>query len=630
MDTNRITLEAQQIATKYKFFMVKGQINHLYGYIYESQDGKTKYAIDVIFDNNFPNEPPQISFRQEIPNMPSEIQLDTLNNWSPNSKVVAVIDELALIVKKAVGIVESVKELEDSSSLQPQGQLKPATVSKEEVKDGGIIPKTKENKAPIPEKSTKDELSEPIEPSEMKTETSQEEYIMPDLNQYPDQADEQWVEGQQFEEWTPDTQEGTPEISEEKSETPILKEVEEKVEQPKNTGKVGDKKVQPKPKIVDENACEVDLSIATESAMVQQEYALDYIDGSPSKIEIYLTITIEQTFIIRIDFSEYPKRPILEIPDGLKKLLGDVNNSLEILKKWSDKKPSHVVEIIRELEGKLWFLTELETESKMVSGEYKADMIDGVLSNLKITIYTYGFKEYTLDLDISKFPTQPKITYSQELSDLIKAPVETIKTYREWKRKESHSVDILREIQWLVDKNSRINFEISLLRGGMKEVNYNTSENKITAQLEGKMKTEGISFNFEVILSPDYPMSPPKIDLKSELEGREDLKKKLTDQISKFISGWHQFNYLIDLFNEISKAIFEVSIVSCVICHKIECPQCGKKISSSNESEQCQVQCPSCERIYHKSCWSKTITSFHKCGFCLKPAPAELSNIDCE
>lgn len=622
MDTNRITLEAQQIAAKYKFFMVKGQINHLYGYIYESSDGKTKYAIDVIFDDNFPNEPPQISFRQEIPNMPAEIQLETLNNWSPNSKVVAVIDELALIVKKAIGSEDNKKEFVELSQLQHQTQSKPASASKKEVKEGLSVPEAKESQVAVPLKSTMQDQSEPLNPSESTTETTQEEYLTPDLNQYPDQTEDQWVDGQQFEEWTPDTQEEAPEIYE----APPPKEAEK----PQTKAKIENKKIATPSESTNGTGCEVDLAIATESAMVQQEYALDYIDGSLSKIEIYLTITIEQTFIIRIDFSEYPKRPVLEIPDGLKKLLGDVNNNLEILKKWNEKKPPHVVEIIRELESKLWFLTELETESKMVSGEYKAEMIDGVLSNLRITIYTYGFKEYTLDLDISKYPAQPKITYSQELSDLIKAPVETIKTYREWKRKESHSVDILREIQWLVDKNSRINFELSLLRGGMKEVNYNASENKITAQLEGKMKTEGISFNFEVLLSPDYPISPPKIELKSELEGREDLKKKLTDQISKFTSGWHQFNYLIDLFNEISKAIFEVSIVSCVICHKIECPHCGKKISSTIESEQCQVQCPSCERIYHKSCWSKTITSFHKCGFCLKPAPPELSNIDCD
>jgi ubiquitin-protein ligase len=614
MDTNRITLEAQQIAAKYKFFMVKGQINHLYGYIYESPDGKTKYAIDIIFDDNFPTEPPQISFRQEIPNMPAEIQLETLNNWNPNSKVVNVIDELSLIVKDAVGVIEPKKDHEQIPKL-PQQQQSKSVPNEQSITDSnaGI---SNEDQNPIQAKPIGSKIPE------KSAESTSEEYLTPDLNQYPDQMDDQWVDGQQFEEWTSDVQEENSSIPEEPlEEEPQEQNVENTVEK-KNVPK------KTEPMVESEN--EGDITLATESAMVQQEYAMDYIEGNLSIIEIYLTITIEQTFIIRINFSDYPKRPKLEIPEGIKKLLGEVNSSLEILKKWNEKKPAHIVEIIRELEGKLWFLTELEVESKMISGEYKADMIDGVISNLRITIYTYGFKEYTLDLDISKYPAQPKITYSQELTDLIKTPIEAIKSYREWKRKESHSVDILREIQWLVDKNSRINFEIALLRGGMKEVNYNTSENKITAQLAGKMKTEGVSFNFEVLLSPDYPMSAPKIELKSELEDKEDLKKKLTEQISKFTSSWHQFNYLIDLFNEISKAIFEVSVVSCVICHKIECPQCGKKISSPTESDQCQVQCPSCERIYHKSCWSKTITSFHKCGFCLKPAPPELSNIDCE
>ncbi|MCP4762955.1 MAG: hypothetical protein GY870_14345, partial [archaeon] len=372
------------------------------------------------------------------------------------------------------------------------------------------------------------------------------------------------------------------------------------------------------------NTSDANIDVTTESALIQQEYAMDYIDNFVGKVEIYLTITIEQTFIIKIDFSEFPKRPIIELPEGLSSLFGDINSALDVLRKWNEKKPSHVVEIIRELEGKLWFLSDIDGESKRIAGEYKTELIGGIISNLKVTLLTYGFKEYQVEIDISKYPDPPTIIYSSELDDLIKSPVENLNSFKKWKRKESHAVELLEEISWLVDKNSRINFELALMKGGMKDVSYNESLNIISAVLKGEMKTKDLTFKFEVKLSNDYPVSAPIIKLKSELESMEDIKEKLTTQINTFTSSWHQFNYLIDLFNQISKAIFEVSVISCVICHQIECLACKKKISAPDTNDQCQVICPHCERLYHKCCWDQTILSFKKCGFCLRPPPPNM------
>lgn len=636
MDENRLLKEAQLIAAKYEFFMVKGQVSHLYGYIYKSKDGETTYPLDIQYDEDFPEVPPQLSFPEEIPNLPEEIELHTLNNWTTESHVIDVIDELAVIVNKAINEQPAavdmqkipVPDQEPAAVPQPKSPAQPQSQNQQPIH-------------PMPEPQTKAQPSESSETSmpsapstkPQSSENDSAEYLTPDLNAYPAEDMYQQPDVQQYEQWKPEDFENPAapqtqlDASSQQQSQPTPQPSTASTASPQSPPQDQNETEYSTPEIIDTESPQ-DLLLTTEMAMIQQEYAMDYDENSISKVEIYLTITMEQTFIIKIDFSDYPKRPVVELPSGLVNLLGDVNTAIEVLKNWDYDNPSHVVEIVRELESKLWFLSDLQLESKMIVGEYKAEMIDGIISKLNVTLYTYGFKEYHLEIDISNYPDKPLIKYANELQELIKTPLEEIKAYKKWKRKDSHPVDLIREIQWLVDKNSRINFELTLLRGGMDEVTYNENENSISAKLSGKMKTEGVSFDFNCNLPRDYPMGIPKISLESELEGREDLKKKLTAQIDKFVSGWHQFNYLIDLFNQISKAIFDISVISCVICHKIECPECTKKISAHEESEQCQVQCPSCERLYHKSCWNKTIASFSKCGFCLKPPPPNMQHVD--
>ena len=49
MDNDRLLKEAQLIASEFSFFTVKGELGHLYGYIFESPDGQTKYPLDILY-----------------------------------------------------------------------------------------------------------------------------------------------------------------------------------------------------------------------------------------------------------------------------------------------------------------------------------------------------------------------------------------------------------------------------------------------------------------------------------------------------------------------------------------------------------------------------------------------------
>ena len=190
---------------------------------------------------------------------------------------------------------------------------------------------------------------------------------------------------------------------------------------------------------------------------------------------------------------------------------------------------------------------------------------------------------------------------------------------------ESEPVEVIRELAWLVDKNSRINFEIELLKEHYKKIEYDASESILKMDMKGKMKTQDLTFEFQIDLPIDYPMKVPSIKILNEfeLEMHEKIKNDLQSSFKNFFDEWSPFSYLVDLFNAISKKIFEISVVSCVICHKIDCPTCSLKIAGP-EQETCHVDCPYCERSYHKHCWEQTIKSFGKCGFCLKIPPPSM------
>ncbi|NMC08658.1 MAG: hypothetical protein GYA24_25840 [Candidatus Lokiarchaeota archaeon] len=139
------------------------------------------------------------------------------------------------------------------------------------------------------------------------------------------------------------------------------------------------------------------------------------------------------------------------------------------------------------------------------------------------------------------------------------------------------------------------------------------------------MKTQEVTFDFKAKLPENYPMSPPTIELLSEL-AEESMEEKMKASLKTLLTNWNpNASYLIDAFNALSKAIFEVSVISCIICHKIPCVTCGNVLDSPDPNvETCKAECPYCNRVYHKHCWDQTIASFGKCGFCLRPPPADM------
>ena len=231
---------------------------------------------------------------------------------------------------------------------------------------------------------------------------------------------------------------------------------------------------------------QISLEIITELGLIQQEYAYDQKGSNVGDIKIYITFTLSKTFIISIDFTHFPEKPVISLPDEIQNIIGDPDKSLEALKKWNRKKPFHIIDILHELEKKLYFIKEIESQYKKLSGEYQCDVISDSLTSIKVHLLTYGFKEYILDVDLKPYPKSPLIEFSSELQQIINIPVLELNSYINWKEDESDAVDVIREISWLVDKNSRINFEIDLLKDHYKNIKYETSTATLHVEMKGK------------------------------------------------------------------------------------------------------------------------------------------------
>ncbi|MHA1376699.1 MAG: hypothetical protein ACTSR7_20655, partial [Promethearchaeota archaeon] len=303
MNKQRILKEAQEIASTYSFWMVSGNITHLYGYLFETTD--TKYELEIKFGETFPEFPPEFIYYDAIKDLLGEFELETLTYWSEDTTVVDVLTELK---EKIEGELKGGKE-GDMELINPF------------MEQNNIPDKTQESKEKPDEQDYQDSEDD-------------EEFITPDLNAYPPDLEvEQYI--------TPSIDESQYIESDSRiEELPIEQEEYDQAE------------------LLDTD--QSSLIINTELGLIQQEYAYDHVGSSKTKIIVYLTITLTKTFMVEIDLKNYPKKPTIKLPQEVELLLGEPNNILESLKNWKGDESTHVVEVLRDLETKLFFIKEIE------------------------------------------------------------------------------------------------------------------------------------------------------------------------------------------------------------------------------------------------------------------------------
>ncbi|MBD3211392.1 MAG: hypothetical protein GF311_02200, partial [Candidatus Lokiarchaeota archaeon] len=346
VDRQRILKEAQKIASSYAFWMVSGDISHLYGRVYETSD--IKYELEIKFPDEFPQVPPKFIYHEKIKDLLGEFLLETLENWSPTYKVIDAIDELKMKIQKALNI-----PIVEPDPLQEKPEIE--SIPKKENEDTEYV-------LPVEETSQPD---------------SEQDYITPDLNAYPPEEeipyltpdtagdnlfyDDTTESDSQSQQPTSTQPSSTSASTESKPETQSSNDSEYLTPtQPKEDFEEYQSEYSPEEMFMDSDTNT--LAVNTELGLIQQTYAYDQKGSSAAEIVIYLTITLTKTFLINVDFSNYPKRPNIIFPGEVRKLIGEPYNSLQTLKNWKKKNPLHVVDVLHELEQKLFTIKTIEDQ----------------------------------------------------------------------------------------------------------------------------------------------------------------------------------------------------------------------------------------------------------------------------
>jgi len=134
--------------------------------------------------------------------------------------------------------------------------------------------------------------------------------------------------------------------------------------------------------------------ILQEAQLLMNEYQVDLIDDQISHMRIYLTISVHETYVIEVNFSN-PKVPLFKIPADLPKLIGNPYETIESLKTWQGRPDQHLINILREIEQKLLnlelakSLPELELERGRVMAQAKK-LEDEKAYNQAMVFYNYA------------------------------------------------------------------------------------------------------------------------------------------------------------------------------------------------------------------------------------------------
>ncbi|MHA1684144.1 MAG: hypothetical protein ACTSUE_24605 [Promethearchaeota archaeon] len=590
--------EAEEILGAFQeFWAVDDDINHLYGIV--ERTGVKEFTVELFFSSDFPATPPELRVSQNIVELLGRnIELQSLLNWNENSRTVEILRELKMLIERHLE--------DDFLDLKPKPAPKEIELKSysdfatpepfefhETGKNLGTKPVARPKRELMAAAAEAAAAAREVEAPAVEDEPT----IIPDNKKWSEDqlASQPAPANDMFDEsfWA-GTSAGAPAID----------------DGTKKKSLTGDPMR--------------DARIAEEHDLLTREYSFDYIDNI-ANVKVYLTISIDSTFIIGINFIDFPNKPKITFPDKLLSIIPDPGSTLISLRDWTPQHPPNVVEIIRELEMKLWSYNDIELKIKKIFGEFEAVYLPNSMTGVRVTILTYGFKEFHVTIDLKHYPDKPIVEYGKDLANLLTVPPGDLKVMQNWEQStEKEAVAILREINWLIDKRSRLDFELDLLQGSLKDVRYDPMAHVIIVKMKGTMKTEEQSFEFKATLPDNYPMNPPTIELISEL-AEEKMEEKIDKSLKGLLAKWiPQSSYLVDAFNAVSKAIFEVSVITCIICHQFECPSCGVKMDSPDLSEPtCKAQCVYCERSYHKHCWDQTIATFGKCGFCLRPPPPD-------
>ena len=99
------------------------------------------------------------------------------------------------------------------------------------------------------------------------------------------------------------------------------------------------------------NDYERDEILWKEAKLIKDKFSTNFREGLIFELEVFLNISPNHIYKIIINFSNFPQRPIIKISDELKNDLGkELEKLVFFIKNWDEKRPAHIIEVIKELE----------------------------------------------------------------------------------------------------------------------------------------------------------------------------------------------------------------------------------------------------------------------------------------
>ena len=180
-----------------------------------------------------------------------------------------------------------------------------------------------------------------------------------------------------------------------------------------------------------------EILIAGEAKDLMYYFQTEFIE-SVSTAKIYLSITLEDHFIIDINFNKYPERPILEIPTEVLELFNKdllkFYASLPIYLNWDRENPSRIYELATEIETVLINVYNADVNTILQKSveliDKKKEKLENLIKSVKISSKNKDYKRAT-ELCYSI------IDLASELQDYDTTNTYTNKLYKFIKKKSS-------------------------------------------------------------------------------------------------------------------------------------------------------------------------------------------------
>jgi hypothetical protein len=130
---------------------------------------------------------------------------------------------------------------------------------------------------------------------------------------------------------------------------------------------------------------------------LMEQYPAEFLENTITKVRLYLSASAKVHYQVIIDFSTFPYPPKIIFPDELIKILGTPEQALDTIKNWDPVSPPAWIELIHELENKVY-----KSEYHIVEPIIEQDEPSKKVSNLKHTLSDDKIKK-------GKVPTQEKV-----------------------------------------------------------------------------------------------------------------------------------------------------------------------------------------------------------------------------